>query len=553
MPESSNPFTEIFNNSNEIQEERKKAISEYNKGNYDVAFRLFSKLSKNGDSESQFYLGLMYANGQGVEQSYEEAVKWYRKSAYQGNAGAQNNLGVKYANGQGVEQSYEEAVKWYRKSADQGNAWAQNNLGLSYEYGQGVEQSYEEAVGWFRKSADQGNAGAQNNLGFMYENGQGVEQSYEEAVKWYRKSADQGSAQAQCNLGFMYENGYGVETSLSKALELYRQSYDNGRTGSKDDIDRLESMIDSIEGTVKNDLEKSSGYSTRPSPKAWLHASNDSKTSCPNNDSTNGFDEIFKRLTAEEFMEDPTRILSLMMDFGFDPRQVRLLRTVMTEDMKEVKDFLRSPTGTGYEIAEGIAEYCLVSEDALKDILDGIRSSLNGDIKTEVIDDDRFGRCRISLDGIAKYSPDMTVLLWVKEDISEFRIPDSVTEIGRNAFRNCTSLKEVHIPDSLTWIGRNAFRNCTSLKEVHIPDSVTGIGFDAFEGCTSLKEVHIPDSVTEIGDYAFSDCESLEEVYIPDSVTEIGDYAFDGCTSVHFIVDPNNKHFYSKSGELCRR
>ncbi len=426
MPESSNPFTEIFNNSNEIQEERKKAISEYNKGNYDVAFRLFSKLSKNGDSESQFYLGLMYANGQGVEQSYEEAVKWYKMSA------------------------------------------------------------------------------------------------------------DQGDASAQYNLGLMYENGQGVKKSLSKALELYTQSYDNKRTSGKDKIDLLESMIGLIGGTVENDLEKSSGYSTRPSPKTQSQASNDGKTSRPNNDSTNGFEAIFKRLTAEEFMEDPTRILSLMMDFGFDPRQVRLLRTVMTEDMKEVKDFLQSPMGSGYEIAEGIAEYCLVSEDALKDILDGIRSSLNGDIGTEIIDDDEFGRCRISLDGIAKYSLDMSVLLWVKEDISEFRIPDSVTEIGRFAFSSCTSLKEVHIPNSVRKIDGD-------------------IIFGAFSSCTSLKEVHIPDSVTEIGMYAFYGCTSLKEVHIPDSVTEIGDDAFEGCTSVHFIVDPNNKHFYSKSGELCRR
>ena len=227
----------------------------------------------------------------------------------------------------------------------------------------------------------------------------------------------------------------------------------------------------------------------------------------------NGFDEIFKRLTAEEFMEDPTRILSLMMDFGFDPRQVRLLRTVMAENMKEVKDYLQSPMGSGYEITKGIAEYCLVSEDALKDILDRIRSSLNGDVETEVIDDDRFGKCRISLDGIAKYSLDMTVLLRVKEDISEFRIPNSVTWIGSGAFSGCESLKEIHIPNSVT--------------------EIDGLFGGAFEDCTSLKEVHISDSVTWIGYYAFSGCESLEEVYIPDSVTEIVEGAFQYCTSLN--------------------
>jgi TPR repeat protein len=56
------------------------------------------------------------------------AAKWYQKAADQGNATAQNNLGVLYQNGQGVEQSEEMAAKWYQKAADQGYAIAQNNL-----------------------------------------------------------------------------------------------------------------------------------------------------------------------------------------------------------------------------------------------------------------------------------------------------------------------------------------------------------------------------------------------------------------------------------------
>ena len=78
-------------------------------------------------------------------------------------------------------------------------------------------------------------------------------------------------------------------------------------------------------------------------------------------ESNNPFDEIFKRLTKEEFMADPTRILSLMMDFGFDTQQVRMLRIVMSENMKEVKDFLMCPIGSGYDIIGNIAEYSLVS------------------------------------------------------------------------------------------------------------------------------------------------------------------------------------------------
>ena len=49
--------------------------------------------------------------------------------ASQGVAVSQYNLGVMYANGEGVPQDYAEAVRWYRLAADQGLGEAQLNLG----------------------------------------------------------------------------------------------------------------------------------------------------------------------------------------------------------------------------------------------------------------------------------------------------------------------------------------------------------------------------------------------------------------------------------------
>ena len=46
-----------------------------------------------GDADSQFYLGLSYAEGNGVPQDSVEAVKWLRKSAEQGDADGQVWLG----------------------------------------------------------------------------------------------------------------------------------------------------------------------------------------------------------------------------------------------------------------------------------------------------------------------------------------------------------------------------------------------------------------------------------------------------------------------------
>lgn len=57
-----------------------------------------------------------------------------------------------------------------------------------------------------------------------------------------------------------------------------------------------------------------------------------------------------------------------------------------------------------------------------------------------------------------------------------------VTSVGDDAFYGCRKLTDVTIPDSVTNIGRNAFCN-TSLTEVTISSNVTNIGSFAFCGC----------------------------------------------------------------------
>ena len=124
--------------------------------------------------------------------------------------------------------------------------------------------------------------------------------------------------------------------------------------------------------------------------------------------------------------------------------------------------------------------------------------------------------------------------------VKDLVIPDSVTSIGYEAFRGCSSLESVVIPDSVTSIGDYAFRNCSSLTSVTIPDSVTSIGYEAFYSCSSLTSVVIPDSVTSIGENAFQSCSSLTSVTIPDSVTSIGQYAFEGCSSLTSVTIPDS-------------
>ena len=177
------------------------------RGDYPTAMRILRPLADQGDAAAQFYLGLMYASGQGVPQDYAVAVSWYRKAADQGLAKAQNNLGFMYENEHGVPQDYAVAVSWYRKAADQGYPSAQNHLGFMYENGYGVPQDYAVAMSWYQKAADQGLASAQGSVGLMYANGRGgVSQDYAAAVSWYQKAADQGDAWAQRLLGITYSS-----------------------------------------------------------------------------------------------------------------------------------------------------------------------------------------------------------------------------------------------------------------------------------------------------------------------------------------------------------
>ncbi|MDE6498085.1 MAG: leucine-rich repeat domain-containing protein [Muribaculaceae bacterium] len=115
----------------------------------------------------------------------------------------------------------------------------------------------------------------------------------------------------------------------------------------------------------------------------------------------------------------------------------------------------------------------------------------------------------------------------------------SVTGIGYEAFRGCTSLSSIEIPNSVTAIGDYAFYYCTSLESITIPNSVTKIGEYAFYW-SSLETVIIPNSLAYINSYAFGSCSSLHHVYIPNSVTRINRYAFSGCTSLESITIPNS-------------
>ncbi len=67
-----------------------EAIAFYEESRYDDAFAAFMEHRKN--SEAQYYIGMLYYEGFGVEKSVEEAKRWFKKASRAGNLDAEYML-----------------------------------------------------------------------------------------------------------------------------------------------------------------------------------------------------------------------------------------------------------------------------------------------------------------------------------------------------------------------------------------------------------------------------------------------------------------------------
>lgn len=119
----------------------------------------------------------------------------------------------------------------------------------------------------------------------------------------------------------------------------------------------------------------------------------------------------------------------------------------------------------------------------------------------------------------AIYSKDGTTLV-AATMVSEFKIPDTVTEIGPGVFFDNKNLISIEIPANVKKISDTAFNSCRNLRSVQFSEGLKEIGENCFWGDSSLSVIRIPSTVTNIGYGAFLACKGLVGAYFYGDIPE---------------------------------
>jgi hypothetical protein len=111
------------------------------------------------------------------------------------------------------------------------------------------------------------------------------------------------------------------------------------------------------------------------------------------------------------------------------------------------------------------------------------------------VDENNLNYC--SVDGVL-FTKDMQTIIEYPEgkEMSEYRIPDGIINIGKQAFTYCDNLKNVIVPNSVTNINETAFLHC---------DNLSGIVFESSESWKVVErdgDIYTNISVTDANEAA---------------------------------------------------
>ena len=194
-------------------------------GRYEDAIAIWLPLANGGDPSAQFNIGVMYANGLGVDRDMGRAMEWWSRAAKQLHVRAAHNLalamlsGEPRVNGELAEPDYPGVLRYLKIGSDAGYPNSEYTLAKLYEEGVGVEKDPRRAAELFLSASIKGFAKAQYNLGKVYRDGAGMPKSEALSFFWFTEAAERGHARAQDKMADRYLAGRGVAKDEIEALK----------------------------------------------------------------------------------------------------------------------------------------------------------------------------------------------------------------------------------------------------------------------------------------------------------------------------------------------
>ena len=225
---------------------------------YEKAISYLEIAAEKDDSTALNTLGIMYAQGNGVEKNNKTAKYYYKKAAELDNVYAMYNLGGLYNR----ERFYFESFECYEKAYKKGHVNSKYTLGLCYLHGRGVVANYKKAVSlfeeaiaskaasgyyglglyyyyiennidkaleYFNQSITQGYQWSYGILGIIYREGLYVKEDFAKAIEYFEKAIEKGDDSMLCHLGVMYRDSIGVPKNTDKAIALFNSAIEKGK------------------------------------------------------------------------------------------------------------------------------------------------------------------------------------------------------------------------------------------------------------------------------------------------------------------------------------
>jgi hypothetical protein len=112
------------------------------------AFRLYTTTANHGHAGSQFYIGIMFLNGQGITRDSRQGMRWLNLAAQKRYAAAMAQLGEIYWQGELQEQNRARGLMWYTLASE--SAREEENPEIFNRY----EELYLEADDEERRMAE---------------------------------------------------------------------------------------------------------------------------------------------------------------------------------------------------------------------------------------------------------------------------------------------------------------------------------------------------------------------------------------------------------------